>query len=324
MCFTVKQALARTISLTTRAYMRLSIYMLLFFIILIIEARAVAGLAGTEHAAILAAPNANAIETTIIGGRTGLDIPSESPGMTLQDLTLTNSLTVLGNTLFGKTSIAGGLTIDGMLSLSAKGVQSLGDTLYVEQNKLAPIDFMSGALRINTNGSVTVAGNLDVQGVLGTTTIVPLSRELTVDLTRVGSSSADFGSLLVKGAGGSFARIDASGSAFFTSTVESSGAGKFARILSPIVETAKLFFTSSEQSNSIGIGTLPTGFKTMTISTNAITANSRVFLTPVSVSTQPISVTQVSPATTSQPGSFTVETAIPASQNLDFNWFVVN
>jgi hypothetical protein len=302
----------------------LSIDMLLFFIILIIQARAIEGLVSTEHTVVLAAPGANMIESQVIGGRTGLDIPPSSPGITLQDLTLTNSLMVLGNTLFGKTSVAGGLTIDGTVSLSAQGIQSLGDTLYIEQNKLAAIDIMSGALRVNTDGSVATSGNLDVQGVLGANAIAPITRDLTVDLTRVGSGSAGFGSLLVKGTGGSFVRFDASGSAHFSGTVESSGAGRFAQIVSPLVETAKLLFTSSEQYNSVGHGTLPAGYRTMRILTNAVTPHSRVFLTLISVSTQPVSVTQISPATAQEPGSFTVETAVPAPRDLDFNWFVIN
>lgn len=286
--------------------------MLLFLIILIIETRSLVGFFPSQQAVVLAAPSTNTVETTITGGHAGIGSALQDPGVTLQDLTLTNSLTVLGNTLFGKTSIAGGLTVDGSLSLGAQGLQSLGDTLYLEQNKMGPIDFMNGALRIDTNGSVTASGNFTVQGVLGATTITPNALDLTIDLTQVGSNSASFGSLLVKG------------STLVSGDITASGTGRFNRITSPILETSKLLFTSTGESNSLGMGTIPAGFTGMKILNNSLTPNSRVFVTPITVTTLPISVTDVIPTTTSLGGSFTVETSAPVPHDLDFSWFIVN
>lgn len=310
--FTAKTILTHTISLTKHATMRLSIYMLLFLIILIIEVKTFAELSTIHPAVVLAAPEVSAISAKVIPGRVGIDVQPPSSSTMLQDLTLTNSLTVLGSTLFGATSIAGGLTLDGSLALGARGLQSLGDTLYLQENKLAPIDMMGGLLRINTDGLVTIADNLNVQGVLGASTIVPIGSDVTVDLTRGGSNSASFGGLLVIG------------SASFSGNIEASGTATFARTVSRIIETSKLIFTPSEQSGSVGFGTISAGFTAIKILTNALTPDSRVFVTPVSVSTQPISVTNITPGTSTQEGVFTVETATPVLHDLDFNWFIVN
>ena len=319
--------------------MALSIYMLLLWILLIIEAKSFHSIftipsghgPHTQAVIVLAAPVSNTIQYSVTGAQADNSVSDfalvqqskpDPSTVTLPDLTLTNSLSVLGDTLIGKTSIAGGLTIDGALSLSAHGIQSFGDTLTLEQNKLAPIDFMDGALRINTDGTVLV-GNQNVSGVLGVTDISPLKPDITVDLSRTGSGSS-FGAFLIKGSNGSFAALDSSGSAHFSGNVDASGTGTFARITSPYISTTKLSLSSENEAGSVGQGTIPAGYSAMKILTNAAGKNSRIFVTPVSVSTLPISVTHLSPASAIVGGSFTVETSAPVPHDVDFNWFIVN
>lgn len=297
--FPAKNDKYRTISLTNKVHIRLTRTMILFWIILILESHVFTQATSTQGPVMLAAQESSTIQTEIIG-------QSASPGATpevsaspaLQDLTLTNSLTVLGDALFGKTSIAGGLTVDGSLSLSHSDLTTLTDTLYIEQNKMAPIDMMGGALRIDTNGLVSI-GQLDITGILGVSTIQPLSGDITVNLAS-GSPSAGFGNLILKG------------------NIIASGTGTFAEVTAPTVRTSRLIVSAS------GKGTIPPGFSTMKISTAAINTASQVFVTPVSLTTLPISVTRVTPATVSAEGSFTVETAEPVSRDLNFNWFIIN
>jgi len=211
----------------------------------------------SARAAILAPPPpAHTIESAVVGGRIdALPDNSSYSAPLLQNLTITDSFTVLGTSLFGQTSIAGGITIDGTISLDSHGIQNLGDTLYLSPNRLAPIDLMGGALRIMPDGSADFSGNVKIQGNL---------------------------------------------------------------------EAKKLLFSPSDQSNVLGVGMIPAGQTATQLFTDAVTENSYIFVTPSTVSAQPLSVTHSSPPTDDFPGSFTVETATPVPSDLDFHWFIVN
>jgi len=65
-----------------------------------------------------------------------------------KDVTLTSSLAVFGETLLGTTAIAGGIDIDGTVHIGTNGIESFGDTLYIQRSKLANLDIMDGVLVI--------------------------------------------------------------------------------------------------------------------------------------------------------------------------------
>jgi len=54
------------------------------------------------------------------------------------------------------------------------------------------------------------------------------------------------------------------------------------------------------------------------IKTTAVTANSRIFITPKTITTQPLSVTHIEIGQ-----SFTVEVKDPVAENINFDWFIV-
>ena len=149
---------------------------------------------------------------------------------------------------------------------------------------------MNGALVVNTLGNVIINGNLQITGVLGVNTISPIGTgNITLDLSKTASNSSTFGGLLVKGSNGNIvATIDASGSAQFTS------------VIAPTVQTEQLVFTPSAagtQSDSVGRATIPTGYAQMMILNNRVTTNSHIFLTPVTLTSEALSVTNQLPAT---------------------------
>lgn len=241
-----------------------------------------------------------------------------------ENMMLTDSLTVLGDTILGKTTIAGGLSVDGAVQLTAAGIQSSGNTLYIQKNSLAPLNMMDGALIINTAGDVTIK-NLTVDGELAVNQIIPFDTNITI---RLASEAGKFDKLLVKGTNGNVvAQIDASGTAHIRGDLNASGSGIFASIKAPSIETHSLSFTRSaagQTGDSVGQSTIPAGYAQMMILDNLITPESHVFVTPITTTALPIAVSDLKAATTSTSGSFTVYLSSPAPTDIDFNWFIVN
>ncbi len=255
-----------------------------------------------------------------------------------RDITLTNSLAVFGETLLGKTTVAGGLDVDSTVHIGTGGIESFGDTLYLQRSRLADLNIMNGVIVVNTlgnvviNGNVEINGNLGIAGVLGAHTVKPTgSRDLTFDLSQsyydatssaTPSGTPGFGSLIVNGPGGqAVATIDAFGN------IVASGSGTFSNVLARAIETNKLVFTpgaSGTQSDSVGTATIPAGYRQMSILNNRVTAGSHIFITPITVTSQAISVTHQISATEVSPGSFTVEIPLLAPADINFHWFIVN
>jgi len=77
--------------------------------------------------------------------------------------------------------------------------------------------------------------------------------------------------------------------------------------------------TQSVAGASLGQGTLQAGQTSVTINTTAVGNNSAVFITPKTKTAQPLSVTSQTAGK-----SFTVEIASPESEDIDFNWWIVN
>ena len=77
--------------------------------------------------------------------------------------------------------------------------------------------------------------------------------------------------------------------------------------------------TTDVLSASLGEGTIPVGSTSAVIATTAITNKSKIFLTPKTKITLPISVTSQTAS-----GSFKVELSSPASVTIKFNWWIIN
>ena len=156
------------------------------------------------------------------------------------DLVVNTNLFVLGETSLSQTSITGSLLVDGMIHFTQNIIETIGETLYIQKNKLANVDILDGTLimdiynRIFVTGDLFVSGNTTVNGVLGVSTIKPTANGVTIDLSTPlpfleasgsASPSSSFASLLVRGANQTIvASIDASGSARFGGSVTIEGA----------------------------------------------------------------------------------------------------
>lgn len=77
--------------------------------------------------------------------------------------------------------------------------------------------------------------------------------------------------------------------------------------------------TKNVQSASLGTGTLSSGMSKIVIHTTAVTDDSKIFITPKTATTLPLSVTSQKDG-----DSFTVEMAAPATKDVKFNWWIIN
>ena len=77
--------------------------------------------------------------------------------------------------------------------------------------------------------------------------------------------------------------------------------------------------TTDVASASLGTATIISGQSAVTVTTTAVTAKSRIFVTPITKYTEPLSI-----GTQTAGDSFTVELPSPATKNVKFNWWIVN
>ena len=227
-------------------------------------------------------------------------------------MTLHNSLSVLGNTTLGETSIAGSLLIDGSIRISETGIETITEPLYINKSKLANVDIMAGALVITTSGDVVVSSNLTVAGILGASTIRPIVGNLTLSLEQIASASG-FGKLIVKGIDEKTVVFDEQGN------ITASGSATFAKLNISGMDDATAT-VSATSSATIGEATMSAGVKTISIETTAVTDQSLIYVTPQSSTNN-----QVLYVKTKTPGiGFTVNIDTAISKDVKFNWWIVN
>jgi hypothetical protein len=267
---------------------------------------------------------------------------SAAPTVTTADgnLTVNTNLFVLGDTLLSQTSITGSLLVDGVLHFAQNMIETIGQTLYIQKNKLANVDILDGTVIIDTlnhiffRGDVAVNGNTTVNGVLGASTISPLAGgNLTINLgqpvpdltaTASASPSAGFGNLVIKGANDTVvATIDASGSATFAGTVAAhdltaSGSATIQKL--NIALGNQTASGSAIPSDSAGTSLLPANFTEVTILSDQVAPGSLIYLTPLSsTQNQVLYVKQKLPGT-----GFIVGIDRTLSTSIKFNWWIIN
>jgi hypothetical protein len=259
-------------------------------------------------------------------------VPRGSPVVLEDQLTIHASLSVLGTTALGQTTIAGALLVSGPVQVGTDGIETIADTLYIQRNKLAALDILDGTLIVTTsgdvliNGNLAVSGNLAVGGVLGVDTIAPVgNNDITVKLSRDGpdaSGSANtFGKLLIKaGTGPPVATIDASGSATFAGDVTASGSGTFKKLNIATDSSPGASDSSQITSSSAGTAILPTGLIELAIPNNQVTNNSLIYITPISSTGNQVLYLKGKEDHT----SFTVGIDSPVNLDIKFNWWIVN
>lgn len=247
-----------------------------------------------------------------------------------KQITINSDLYVLGTTTLGSTSIGGSLLVNGSLRVTGTGIESIADTLYFQKTKLTPINFMDGAMTINTNGNVALSGNLavggnmTVGGILGVNTIQSLGhQDIVINLNRYNQEasesatpSASFAQLVIKGVGNlPVAAIDASGSATFSGELTTAKLN-----IADVSEAGATVSGFLSGNAAIGTGILPASQIEVIINTTKVTSNSFIYITPVTTTNN-----QVLYVKEKIPGvSFTVGINNQANTDIRFNWWIIN
>ena len=242
--------------------------------------------------------------------------------LTLDSMLVHNNLSVMGGATLGETMIAGSLLVDATIKIDMEGIQSIGQTLYLQPDRLAGLDIMGGSMIVDTSGNVLANGNFRVNGVVGADFIAPNKDAITIDLSRsfasdsasISTASA-FGRLLVKG-------IDGTTVAAFGADGSASVSGTFT---AKELKAQKLTVVRGEESTgsalltaSVGEAILPRGSTMVTIATSATERQSIIFVTPTTQTDKTLSVID------KRDGSFTIAIPTPSLTDITFNWWVIN
>jgi hypothetical protein len=253
-----------------------------------------------------------------VSSLTAPNIDLSGKSITASAITLHDSLSVLGNTTLGETSIAGSLLVDASIRISDTGIETISEPLYLNKSKFANVDIMAGTLVITTSGDVVISGNLIVTGILGASTIRPTVGDLTLSLehtTASSSSESAFGKLIVKGKEAHTVEFDEQGN------IIASGSATVARLnITNMMDTLSTESAIASSSATIGSTILAAGQTELTVFTSAVTEKSLIYVTPQSSTNN-----QVLYVTTKTPGiGFTVNIDTAITKDVKFNWWIVN
>lgn len=130
----------------------------------------------------------------------GASISGQAPTSLImgKDTMFAGSLGVVGDTLLSRTTIAGSLLVDGLVTIGPDGVETVGSPLFIQKNRLASLNLMNGALIIDTNGNIQVSGNvnalgdLTVNGEIHASTISGSFRKLLITNPPISSESGHY------------------------------------------------------------------------------------------------------------------------------------
>jgi hypothetical protein len=249
------------------------------------------------------------------------------------------SLTILGPTSLADTTIAGNLNIGGTLTLADSSINTLGNTLYLQNLGLGGIDILAGKIVIDSSGNLTINGDVTIKGRLAANLISPLpEQDLVISLENTpGVKSEDtpgvmpneamnsgFGKLLIKGFNGqTVASVDAIDSAQFNE-----------------VDTQDLIIaldnqqsaTSNQQSvietnATAGIAILPANKAEITIKSPFVTENSLIYISPISETKNKVIFVKAKKAgdpPAGEAGWLKVGVDTPVDSEIKFNWWLIN
>ncbi len=235
--------------------------------------------------------------------------------LTGDDAIFNNTLTVFGQTTLADTSIIGQLAVGGNLIIADEAINVLGGDLNLQPLRQGGLSIMAGLIHIDTNGNATFESNATIKGTLYANQIAPLpGKDLNIKLA---SNSADTNSLVVKGASGAgVLAINNLGDLI------ASGEASFAKLnINNIVGTAyALSPTEVVASGSAGTVTLKALKTEVTVNNKLVTPNSLIYITPLgSTASENIYLMRQVPGK-----SFTVGISNPISQDVKFNFLIVN
>ena len=256
------------------------------------------------------------------------DIDLSGKTLGIDGVRVSQNLSVLGTTTLGATSIAGSLLVDATVLIGENGIATIGEPLYIQKAKLGSVDIMGGTMVIDpfgnvlVNGNLAVTGDITVGGTLGVSDIRPSLDDVSISLNKTASSSS-FGKLLVMGTDNKpVASIDASGDASFAGDLTASGSATVSKLNISLADSIASSQSGEIATSSATIGTaiIPIGSTEVSIATTQVTNTSLIYVTPQSSTNNQVLYVKKK----EENEGFTVAIDNASSQDIRFNWWIVN
>lgn len=229
------------------------------------------------------------------------------------------------------------LGVGSNFTISNNAVNTLGAELALQSLRQADITFQGGLIRMDTDGNMNIAGNLNLLGeidavhgvfsatlttpALATSLISPLAGDdLTIKLT---DKDASVGAKLriTDNQNKEVLAVDNKGN------IISSGAATLAKLNFNLVGEAQASsLTEAIATGSAGFATLRANQPEITIKNPNVTSKSLIYITPFGdTDNKVLYLLRQVPQTDNDEGSFTVgASGTLSTQNIQFNWLIVN
>lgn len=230
----------------------------------------------------------------------------------MTDLSLEN-LFVTGTAAVNSLSAMESITVGNDLAISANNavnsIDTLNAPLSIQSSATQPLYLMAGLVQIDTSGNVSIAGNLNVAGTIESAALT--LRETTAN------AITGFGKILsVQDVSGStVAQVTATGAAEFASVTTDALAVKADQTATSSATLSGTVFTSNA---SAGSAAIESGSRQVVIQNSKVKAETLIFVTATSETTEPIFVKEKSD------GGFVVGFANDTTSNVTFNWWIVD
>ncbi|MBA3724055.1 MAG: site-specific integrase [Candidatus Levybacteria bacterium] len=275
------------------------------------QSSASADLIGSEVDALLAETPTNFMDTLQTPSELGLE------KLDTKEITVSNTLSVLGRTTLSDVGITGKVTIglmsiEGLNDAGTASINTSAGPLMIQSNGFNGVDFLNGKVAIDTSGNLKVNGNaffakdVTVKGKLAANIIAPVPGS---DLTVQNNNGASVVSVNQRG------------------DVSASGAGKFANINIIRGAQADTSITETNANGSAGKGVIKAKQKERTIFTPYVHTQSLIYVTATS-DTQKMSLyvarQKANDPSNGTKGSFTMQIPTSVNKDISFNWWIVN
>ncbi len=230
--------------------------------------------------------------------------------------TFRQGLTALGPSTFAEASVLGTLSVGNNMTFDQNSINTYGTDLAIQPLKQGAVDFLAGAVRIETDGTLKVSGNayfasnVTVGGNLNTNVISPLSNSKPLTITNSKPSDGETGLET-----DDHTLLNVQGSASV------SGSLTLGKLNFPLVAPA--YAVSDVEvvaTGSAGMTTLKQYRTEVTIDNPIVTDHSLIYISPVGPSNdQSLFLMRQVPGK-----SFTVGVNSQAISDINFNWIIVN
>lgn len=220
-----------------------------------------------------------------------------------------NSLSVTSSVTIGTDLVVSSQMVNGTSQIE-NTLNSLSAPLRIQSLALAPVEIMSGLVKIDTHGNVEIAGDLNVAGRIQ-------SSGLTLKDTEPNTEDASASALLsLKNAeGNEVANVNASGSALFRDLTTQ---GLVIASDSSATNSASFSGGVITTNSTVGSAVIPAYTGDITIKNPKINDYTLVYVTPTSTTDNYVLYIK-----SKQAGQFVVGFSSPLSVDVNFNWWIV-